>query len=152
MNRFLYAWLLTCAVIITIGGSFLFYLSQLDGAFTSPFTFAYTETPILTPVVHPSENIRWKVDVQHNTTGLEVRTSRQIRCTNPINQVISIYSPVPPETSYITSGKHEIFEGQAQLPSEVKPGRCILVIYNYVRINSIRVITIIRESEPFTVI
>lgn len=108
-----------------------------------PFTFYSEKNEILTPVVKPGEPVIWKTDVFHNTDGKLVEISRAIEDGYIINL---------PDTAYLTTRGRQTFNNSSVVvPLFVPPGEYHVKIYNKVRVNPIRTIVVVRETETFTV-
>lgn len=131
--------------ITTIATSFVFLAIVAYWTIPSwqPFTFYTDKIPINTPVVRAGEPVVWTVDFTQNYGGQRVTVDRAIE------NGVSIFIPT---TSYTTEKGRRTITRQQEIPDYIPSGTYHIKIINYVRINPMKSVTVVRYTEDFTVV
>jgi hypothetical protein len=138
-DKFLY-----CSSIVVLVSIFL-VIAYLTTLLVYPYklvTFNDDKFPILTPTVKAGEEVQFQVDF-YRYTNLPTTVSRQL-----INNYVYYY----PEVTASNPQGHLIKVGTVTIPANVEPGDYyIRTAYKY-KVNFIREITIVKDTEYFEVI
>lgn len=109
-----------------------------------PFTFYDPLIPTIKQVYHPGETVTWHTHFKHNTEGVLIQVDRHL-----VDGIVINY----PTVSYVSDGKEQDFvNATMKLPDFISPGKYHFQIISTVKVNPIRDIIVVRETEEFTVI
>jgi hypothetical protein len=99
--------------------------------------------PVITHVVKAGGEVEWRTDVTQNTSGVQVEVVKQLEDGAIINFAT---------TGYVTKRGRQTFIASQHIPSFVGADTYHIVVASSFKVNPIRVITIVRETEDFQVV
>lgn len=108
-----------------------------------PFTFYTDKLPVTTPVVKAGEYVEWVTDFTQNYNGQRVSVDRALE------NGVAVFTPT---TSYITKKGRSTINRRQEIPDYVPSGTYHIKITNYVRINPMKTVVVIRYTDEFQIV